>query len=110
MTFISDLKRKIAEARHPAGLSVNRELILLYWNIGRDILARQDREELGAKIINRLAADLGRAFPEMTGLSARNLTNRLLHFILAWLRELLGLFLELLGRGLASPAQLNPAS
>ncbi|MGY3404664.1 putative nuclease of restriction endonuclease-like (RecB) superfamily [Bradyrhizobium sp. GM5.1] len=71
--FVSDLKRKIAEARHRAGLSVNRELILLYWNIGRDILARQEREGWGAKIIDRLADDLGRAFPEMTGLSARNL-------------------------------------
>lgn len=60
--FVSDLKRKIAEARHRAGLSVNRELILLYWNIGRDILARQDREGWGANIIDRLADDLGRAF------------------------------------------------
>lgn len=71
--FVSDLKRKIGEARHRAALSVNRELILLYWNIGRDILARQDREGWGAKVIDRLADDLGRAFPEMTGLSARNL-------------------------------------
>lgn len=71
--FFSNLKRKIAEARHRAGLSVNRELILLYWNIGRDILDRQEREGWGAKIIDRLAGDLGRAFPEMTGLSARNL-------------------------------------
>lgn len=71
--FVSDLKRKITEARYRAGLSVNRELILLYWNIGRDILARQDREGWGAKVIDRLADDLGRAFPEMTGLSARNL-------------------------------------
>ena len=71
--FVNDLKRKIAGARHRAGLSVNRELILLYWNIGLDILARQEREGWGAKIIDRLADDLGRAFPEMTGLSARNL-------------------------------------
>jgi predicted nuclease of restriction endonuclease-like (RecB) superfamily len=71
--FVSDLKQKIAEARHRAGLSVNRELILLYWSIGRDILGRQEREGWGAKVIDRLAEDLGRAFPEMTGLSARNL-------------------------------------
>lgn len=71
--FVSDLKRRIAEARHRAGLSVNRELILLYWTIGRDILARQESEGWGAKVIDRLADDLGRAFPEMTGLSARNL-------------------------------------
>ncbi|WP_187436051.1 PDDEXK nuclease domain-containing protein [Bradyrhizobium hipponense] len=71
--FVGDLKRKIAEARHRAGLSVNRELILLYWTVGRDILFRQEQEGWGAKVIDRLAGDLGRAFPEMTGLSARNL-------------------------------------
>ncbi|UPT86933.1 PDDEXK nuclease domain-containing protein [Bradyrhizobium barranii subsp. apii] len=72
-TFVSDLKRKIVEARHRASLSVNRELILLYWTIGRDILARQEREGWGTKVIDRLADDLRQAFPEMTGLSARNL-------------------------------------
>ncbi|ARL14777.1 PDDEXK nuclease domain-containing protein [Burkholderia pseudomallei] len=71
--FVGDLKRKISEARHRASLSVNRELILLYWGIGRDILIRQGREGWGAKVIDRLAVDLGQAFPEMTGLSARNL-------------------------------------
>ncbi len=71
--FVGDLKRKIVEARNRAGLSVNRELILLYWSIGRDILARQEREGWGARVVDRLAEDLGRAFPEMTGLSARNL-------------------------------------
>jgi predicted nuclease of restriction endonuclease-like (RecB) superfamily len=54
-------------------LSVNRELVLLYWSIGRDILSRQKSEGWGSKVIDRLAVDLGRAFPEMTGLSARNL-------------------------------------
>ncbi len=71
--FVGDLKLKITAARHRAGLSVNRELVLLYWTIGRDILGRQEREGWGAKVIDRLAEDLGRAFPEMTGLSARNL-------------------------------------
>jgi predicted nuclease of restriction endonuclease-like (RecB) superfamily len=71
--FVGDLKQKITAARHRAGLSVNRELVLLYWTIGRDILGRQEREGWGAKVIDRLAGDLGKAFPEMTGLSARNL-------------------------------------
>jgi hypothetical protein len=47
-------------------------LILLYWSIGRDILARQRAEGWGAKVIDRLAVDLHRAFPEMTRISARN--------------------------------------
>jgi predicted nuclease of restriction endonuclease-like (RecB) superfamily len=72
-TFVRDLKQKIAAARHRAGLSINRELVVLYWTIGRDILGRQEREGWGARVIDRLAGDLGRAFPEMTGLSARNL-------------------------------------
>jgi len=72
--LVSGLKERIAAARVRAALSVNRELILLYWDIGRDILSRQQIEGWGTKIIDRLAADLRRAFPEMTGLSARNLS------------------------------------
>ena len=71
--LVIDLKKRIADARLRAALSVNRELILLYWSIGRDILTRQEREGWGTKVIDRLATDLGRSFPEMTGLSARNL-------------------------------------
>jgi predicted nuclease of restriction endonuclease-like (RecB) superfamily len=73
VALVAELKKRIADARLRASLSVNRELVLLYWSIGRDILSRQGREGWGAKVIDRLAADLGRAFPEMTGLSARNL-------------------------------------
>lgn len=72
-TLVSDLKKRIADARLRTALSVNRELVLLYWSIGRDILTRQEREGWGTKVIDRLAADVGRSFPEMTGLSARNL-------------------------------------
>jgi predicted nuclease of restriction endonuclease-like (RecB) superfamily len=71
--FVSDLKKRIADARLRAALSVNRDLVFLYWNIGKDILTRQKREGWGSKVIDRLAADLGRSFPEMTGLCARNL-------------------------------------
>jgi len=46
---------------------------LLYWGIGRDILARQKEQGWGAKIIDRLAADLRQEFPEVTGFSPRNL-------------------------------------
>jgi DUF1016 N-terminal domain len=52
-------------------LSVNRELVPLYWEIGRHILSREGSEGWGAKVIDRLAADLGRAFPEMAGLSCQ---------------------------------------
>lgn len=71
--LLSQLKQRISSARLRAAVSVNRELILLYWDIGRDILARQRDEGWGARVVDRLATDLRQAFPEMTGLSARNL-------------------------------------
>ena len=71
--LLGGLKSRIASARLKAALAVNSELILLYWEIGRDILQRQRDEGWGAKVVERLGADLRRAFPEMTGLSSRNL-------------------------------------
>src|SRR5438270_10209133 len=71
--LLADLKRRIQTAQLHASLAVNRELVLLYWQIGRDILDRQERESWGAKVIDRLAADLKRAFPDMKGFSPRNL-------------------------------------
>jgi hypothetical protein len=56
-----------------AALSVNRELVLLYWGIGRDVLTRQQSEGWGAKVVDRLAHDLLQAFPGMDGFGARNL-------------------------------------
>ena len=71
--FFAALKQRIRSAQVRAALSVNRELVLLYWSIGKDILERQDREGWGAKVIDRLARDLNRDFPDVTGFSARNL-------------------------------------
>src|SRR5215469_7258577 len=71
--FLRDLKERIRAAQVEAALAVNRELVLFYWSIGRDILARQKRHGWGAKVIDRLAADLRREFPEMAGFSPRNL-------------------------------------
>ena len=67
------LKSRIQTAQLRASLAVNRELVLLYWQIGRDILDRQERQSWGAKVIDRIAADLKRAFPDMKGFSPRNL-------------------------------------
>lgn len=71
--LLAALKERVATARVRAALSVNRELVLLYWSIGRDILDRQTAEGWGARIVEQLAIDLRREFPEMKGLSARNL-------------------------------------
>jgi len=71
--LLADLKARIRAAQVRAALAVNRELVLLYWHIGRDILERQEAKGWGAKIIDRLSQDLRRAFPELKGLSPRNL-------------------------------------
>jgi predicted nuclease of restriction endonuclease-like (RecB) superfamily len=71
--LLQTLKERIQSAQVSAAVAVNQELILLYWHIGTDILARQKQEGWGTKIIDRLSSDLHRAFPDMQGLSARNL-------------------------------------
>ena len=71
--WLADLKGRIQTARLRATLAVNRELVLLYWQIGRDILARQAEQGWGSKVIERLSHDLRTAFPEMKGFSPRNL-------------------------------------
>lgn len=71
--LLRDLKLRIRTARVRAALAVNRELVLLYWSIGRDILARQSEQGWGAKVIDRLSADLRHEFPEIYGFSTRNL-------------------------------------
>ncbi len=47
VALVAELKQRIADARLGAALSVNRELVLLYWGIGRDILSRQESEGWG---------------------------------------------------------------
>ncbi|MGJ3251046.1 MAG: PDDEXK nuclease domain-containing protein [Elainellaceae cyanobacterium] len=71
--FLNGLKGRIRRAQIQASLAVNRELVVLYWQIGREILGRQVKEGWGSKVIERLARDLKDTFPDMTGLSARNL-------------------------------------
>ena len=71
--FLRELKGRISQAKVRAVISVNRELVLLYWQIGRDILNRQQQRGWGSKVIDNIAADLQKAFPEMKGFSPRNL-------------------------------------
>lgn len=71
--FLNSLKTRIRTAQVKAALAVNRELVLLYWQLGRDILARQEAEGWGAKVIERLAKDLKQEFPDVKGFSRSNL-------------------------------------
>lgn len=69
---LTALVERVRAARVRAQRRVNEELVLLYWEIGHEILLRQEREGWGAKVIDRLARDLRAVFPDM-GMSARNL-------------------------------------
>jgi predicted nuclease of restriction endonuclease-like (RecB) superfamily len=71
--WLTELKQRVERARQRAVASVNRELITLYWQIGREILERQQKQGWGAGVIDRLARDLKAAFPDMRGFSPRNL-------------------------------------
>jgi predicted nuclease of restriction endonuclease-like (RecB) superfamily len=71
--LLQQLTEQIRSAQIRAALSVNHELVLLYWQIGREILLQQQHQGWGAKVIDQLAADLRREFPTMKGFSARNL-------------------------------------
>jgi len=73
--FLNELKARIRAAQTRAAVSVNRELIQLYWEIGQQILARQADEGWGRSIVEQLSRDLRREFPEMKGFSPRNLWN-----------------------------------
>jgi predicted nuclease of restriction endonuclease-like (RecB) superfamily len=71
--LVAGIKQRIRTAQIRAALAANAELVLHYWEIGRDILASQKHEGWGTKVIDRLAADLQREFPTLPGYSARNL-------------------------------------
>ncbi len=71
--LLADLHGRIAQERVRVVVAANSAMVLLYWDIGQVILQRQAAQGWGAKVIDRLAADLQRAFPEMRGLSPRNL-------------------------------------
>jgi predicted nuclease of restriction endonuclease-like (RecB) superfamily len=72
-SWLGQLKHNIQATQSRAALSVNKELINLYWIIGRDILERQQQQGWGSKVIDRLAQDLKKSFPDLKGFSARNL-------------------------------------
>ena len=77
------LKERVRRSQTKAMLSVNRELISLYWEIGRQIADRQERDGWGKSIVDRLARDLRAAFPAVKGFSPGNVW-RMRAFYLAY--------------------------
>lgn len=84
--LLASIKERIQSAQVRAAVAVNQELVLLYWGIGKEILARQSAEGWGRNIIPRLAKDLAAQFTEMKGLSPRNL-GYMKAFAEAWPEE-----------------------
>jgi predicted nuclease of restriction endonuclease-like (RecB) superfamily len=84
--LLASIKERIQKAQVRAAVAVNHELVLLYWGIGKEILARQSMEGWGKNIIPRLAKDLSAQFPDMRGLSPRNL-GYMKAFAEAWAEE-----------------------
>lgn len=80
---LQGIKDRVRSAQLRASLSVNRELIALYWHIGSVIVDRQQAEGWGKSVVERLAADLHKAFPDVGGFSANN-TWRMRAFHLAY--------------------------
>jgi len=78
--LLSEVKQRIQLAQTKAVLSVNSELVRLYWDIGRIIDARQKAEGWGAAVIPRLAAELKNELPELKGFSERNIKRMLAFF------------------------------
>ena len=72
-TWLTSLKQRIREAQVHTAITVNTELVRLYWQIGHEILLRQQQQGWGAKVVERLAKDLKAEFPEMTGFSRANI-------------------------------------
>ena len=81
--FVEGIKQRIRVAQIKAAISANRELILLYWDIGRAIVDAQKDKGYGKRVVEILSADLRREFPDMAGLSALNLW-RMRAFYLAY--------------------------
>ncbi|MFH0905953.1 MAG: PDDEXK nuclease domain-containing protein [archaeon] len=73
LLFLEYLKNKIKDAQNKAIFSVNKELILLYWDIGKNILKKEEKEGWGSKIIDKISYDLTNSFPNLKGFSIRNL-------------------------------------
>ncbi|WP_195809376.1 PDDEXK nuclease domain-containing protein [Hymenobacter polaris] len=71
--LLAQLTARIRDTQLRATLAINTTLIQLYWQIGQEILSRQDQQGWGTKVVARLAQDLRREFPSLAGLSSRNL-------------------------------------
>ncbi|MCO7273528.1 DUF1016 N-terminal domain-containing protein [Cellulosimicrobium cellulans] len=81
--LLTDLKARVRATQFRAARAANTEVLRLYWSIGHDILERQRTAGWGSKVVDRLASDLQREFPDQRGWSRRNLLY-MRTFALTW--------------------------
>ena len=108
--MLEDIKSRIHAAQIRAALAVNRELIELYWDIGKLITVRQKNEGWGKSVVERLSADLRNEFPQIAGFSPRNIW-RMRSLYLAWtkgIQKLTQAVAELDGENLPLPVAEIP--
>lgn len=82
-TLFENIKKRICSSQIKAAIKVNEELLKLYWEIGKEIAERQEREKWGSEVIEKLGKDLQNAFPGIEGFSRRNIF-RMRAFYLAY--------------------------
>lgn len=75
ITFLQELKDHILQSRYRAARLVNRELLLLYYAVGKRLSEKIAAEKWGAKVVEQLSADLQKHLPGLRGFSATNLKN-----------------------------------
>ncbi len=79
--WLLNLKQQIKTGQIKAALSVNSQMIMLYWDLGRQIVEKQENAKWGSGFIDQLSKDLREEFPEMTGFSAKNLRTMRLFYV-----------------------------
>jgi predicted nuclease of restriction endonuclease-like (RecB) superfamily len=84
--LLEDLKNRIRRTQVRAAMAASRELIRLYWDVGRNIAQRQEREGWGKTVVDRLASDIQKDFPGIGGFSSRNVW-RMRAFYMAYAPE-----------------------
>ena len=84
--WIRSIKVRIQRARIKALMLANSEQTLLYWDIGHEILVKQEHEGWGTKVVARMSNDLRKSFPDMKGWSRSNLMY-MRQFADAWSRK-----------------------
>ena len=107
--FVTALKERILHARTLAARAVNRELVLLYWDIGRSIVEKQQTAGWGDAVVEMLARDLRTAFPDMNGFSVVNLWRMKQLYLVHTSPEILSQAVREMKAAKSSPENLSQA-